>query len=200
MRRLLVLGAGTAGPLVVNKLRHRLGKGEWQISVVDQSDRHFYQPGYLFVPFGGYLPEEIAKPRQRFIPEGVDLVRGEVERVAPDGNVVLLADGRRLPTTTCSSPRLWSRGRTKLPACSTAGSGARASSTSTPLMARWPRPRRSRASTAARLWRTSWTCRSSAQSRRWRSRSSSTLRSSWRARQSSRSSPHGGCRSGCPVR
>ncbi|MER6590765.1 FAD/NAD(P)-binding oxidoreductase [Micromonospora purpureochromogenes] len=97
MRRLLVLGAGTAGTMVVNKLRRRLDKEEWQITVVDQSDRHFYQPGYLFVPFGVYSAEEIVKPRQRFIPDGVDLVRGEVDRVAPGGNEVLLADGRRLP-------------------------------------------------------------------------------------------------------
>ncbi|HEX5995200.1 MAG TPA: FAD/NAD(P)-binding oxidoreductase [Jiangellales bacterium] len=96
MRRLLVLGAGTAGTMVVNKLRHRLGKEQWQITVVDQSDRHFYQPGYLFVPFGGYSPEEIVKPRRRFIPDGVDLVYGEVDRVAPDDDEVLLADGRRL--------------------------------------------------------------------------------------------------------
>jgi sulfide:quinone oxidoreductase len=83
--------------MVVNKLRHRLGKDEWQITVVDQSDRHYYQPGYLFVPFGGYSPEEIVKPRQRFIPDGVDLVYGEVDRVAPEAGEVLLGDGRRLP-------------------------------------------------------------------------------------------------------
>src|SRR6266542_5879883 len=56
MRRLLVLGAGTAGTMVVNKLRHRLDKAERQITAVDESDRHFYQPGYLFIPFGGYTP------------------------------------------------------------------------------------------------------------------------------------------------
>ena len=97
MRRVLVLGAGTAGTMVVNKLRHRLDEAEWQISVVDQSDRHFYQPGYLFVPFGVYSPEQIVKPRKRFIPGGVDLVYGEVERVEPDAGEVLLSDGRRLP-------------------------------------------------------------------------------------------------------
>jgi len=97
MRRLLVLGAGTAGTMVVNKLRHRLDKAEWQITAVDESDRHFYQPGYLFIPFGGYTPDEVVKPRQRFIPDGVDLVYGEVDRVDPDGNEVLLTDGRRLP-------------------------------------------------------------------------------------------------------
>ncbi len=97
MRRLLVLGAGTAGTMVVNRLRRRLDTAEWQIAVVDQSDRHFYQPGYLFVPFGVYSPDEIVKPRQRFIPDGVDLVYGEVDRVVPDAREVLLADGRRLP-------------------------------------------------------------------------------------------------------
>src|SRR6266487_380549 len=97
MKRLLVLGAGTAGTMVVNRLRRRLDAVEWQIAVVAQSDRHFYQPGYLFVPFGVYSPDEIVKPRQRFIPDGVDLVYGEVDRVVPDANEVLLADGRRLP-------------------------------------------------------------------------------------------------------
>ena len=56
MRRLVVLGAGTAGTMVVNKLRRRLAREEWQISVVDPSDKHFYQPGFLFVPFGRYTP------------------------------------------------------------------------------------------------------------------------------------------------
>jgi len=97
MKRLLVLGAGTAGTMVVNRLRRRLDAAEWQIAVVDQSDRHFYQPGFLFVPFGVYSPDEVVKPRQRFIPGGVDLVYGEVDRVVPDANEVLLADGRRLP-------------------------------------------------------------------------------------------------------
>src|SRR6266704_420211 len=94
MRRLLVLGAGTAGTIVVNKLRPRLPG--WDLTVVDSTDRHFYQPGYLFLPFGTYTPDEVVKPTERFIPAGVNLVRGEVDRVAPEGNEVLLTDGRRL--------------------------------------------------------------------------------------------------------
>jgi sulfide:quinone oxidoreductase len=97
MRRLLVLGGGTAGTMVVNKLRRRLSRDEWQISVVDQSNRHFYQPGYLFIPFGVYSPDEVVKPRERFIPDGVDLVYGEIDTVAAADNAVLLADGRQLP-------------------------------------------------------------------------------------------------------
>ena len=97
MKRLLVLGGGTAGTMAVNKLRPRLARDEWQITVVDPSDTHYYQPGYLFVPFGIYQPEEIVKPRKRFIPEGVDLVQAEVDKVLPDDNKVLLVGGQELP-------------------------------------------------------------------------------------------------------
>ena len=110
MRRLLVLGAGTAGTMVVNKLRPRLDPREWQITVVDQNNQHHYQPGYLFVPFGTYRPEEITKPRTRFMPPGVDLVLGEIDRVDADANTVHLVDGTELAydqlvIATGTSPR-----------------------------------------------------------------------------------------------
>jgi len=110
MKKLLVLGAGTAGTMAVNKLRPRLRRDEWQITVVDQDDAHHYQPGYLFVPFGAYRPEELVKPRRRFVPDGVELVLGEIDRVLPDETKVLLADGRELPydylvVATGTSPR-----------------------------------------------------------------------------------------------
>jgi sulfide:quinone oxidoreductase len=96
MKHLVVLGGGTAGTMVVNKLRRRLNAAQWKITVVDQNDDHVYQPGFLFIPFGTYRADEAVKPRRRFIPHGVDLVLGEIERVDPDENVVTLADGRTL--------------------------------------------------------------------------------------------------------
>jgi sulfide:quinone oxidoreductase len=96
MKHLVVLGGGTAGTMVVNKLRRRLDVAQWKITVVDQDDDHVYQPGFLFIPFGTYRADEVVKPRRRFIPHGVDLVLGEIERVDPDENVVTLADGRTL--------------------------------------------------------------------------------------------------------
>jgi sulfide:quinone oxidoreductase len=96
MKRLVVLGAGTAGTMVVNKLRPRLAIDEWEITIVDQAAEHHYQPGYLFVPFGVYEPEEIVKPKRRFIPEGVEMVMGEIDKVVPEENEVLLTDGTRL--------------------------------------------------------------------------------------------------------
>ena len=96
MRRLLVLGGGTAGTMVVNKLRRKLDRSQWTITVVDQDDRHIYQPGFLFIPFGVYAPSEVVRSRHRFITDGVDLVLGEIDRVDADAAEVLLTDGRHL--------------------------------------------------------------------------------------------------------
>ena len=96
MKRLLVLGAGTAGTMAVNKLRPRLAASEWTITVVDPEELHYYQPGYLFIPFGIYAPADVVKPRKHFLPAGVDLVTTAVDRIVADENHVLLVDGTRL--------------------------------------------------------------------------------------------------------
>ncbi len=97
MRNLLVLGAGTAGTMIVNKLRSKLPRGEWAITVVDRDNVHPYQPGFLFLPFGTYRTEQLRKPRSGFVPEGVDFVVGEVDRVDAEASTVALMDGRTLP-------------------------------------------------------------------------------------------------------
>ncbi|HSK90765.1 MAG TPA: FAD/NAD(P)-binding oxidoreductase [Euzebyales bacterium] len=93
MKRLLVLGAGTAGTMVVNKLHRRLDEREWRVTVVDQDAAHHYQPGYLFIPFGTYTPEQVVRPRRRFIPAGVEFVEGEIDALEPDEQTVRLTDG-----------------------------------------------------------------------------------------------------------
>ena len=110
MRRLVVLGAGTAGTMVVNKLRHKLAVAEWTITIVDQDDDHLYQPGLLLLPFGAYTPEELVKQRSRFIPDGVELLLTAVDRVDAVAKQVHLADGNVLTydflvIATGTSPR-----------------------------------------------------------------------------------------------
>lgn len=97
MNRLVVLGAGTAGTMVVNRLRRRLPRTRWQITLVEPSDRHFYQPGYLFLPFGGYTAHDIVRSTHQLVPDGVDLRYRSVEEVCPEESVVRLSDGERLP-------------------------------------------------------------------------------------------------------
>lgn len=97
MRKLVVLGSGTAGTMIVNKLRPKLDRHDWSITVVDRDDEHHYQPAYLFLPFGGYTRDQVIRSRHTFLPDGVDFVIGSVDKVEPADNVVLLEDGRRIP-------------------------------------------------------------------------------------------------------
>ena len=95
MKRLLILGAGTGGTMMANHLRHHLKTNEWTIDIIDEREEHYYQPGYLFLPFDIYKPEDIIKPIKDFIPHGVNLVTGKISCIEPAVNLVSLVDGRQ---------------------------------------------------------------------------------------------------------
>jgi len=96
MKKLLILGGGTAGTITANKLRRRLPSTQWEITVVDADDNHRYQPGYLFLPFGTYKPSQVTKSRRKNLTADVPLVYGEIDMVDADDDRVLLTDGRTL--------------------------------------------------------------------------------------------------------
>ncbi|MBC7462637.1 MAG: NAD(P)/FAD-dependent oxidoreductase [Actinobacteria bacterium] len=110
MRNIVVLGGGTAGTMVVNKLRKKLKSGSWHITIVDQDNDHIYQPGLLLVPFGVYEPIQLVKKRNHFFPHGVTFIEAEIDRVEAQLNQVILTDSRTLPydyliIATGTSPR-----------------------------------------------------------------------------------------------
>jgi sulfide:quinone oxidoreductase len=92
-RRIVVLGGGTGGTMAANRLRRRFGPDETEIHVVDRDDRHVYQPGLLFVPFGLAQPEEIVRPRRRQLRSGIVFHRNEIEAVSTERDEVTLDDG-----------------------------------------------------------------------------------------------------------
>ncbi|HSV89243.1 MAG TPA: FAD/NAD(P)-binding oxidoreductase [Bacteroidales bacterium] len=96
MEKLLILGAGTGGTLIANKLRKKLSKTQWDITIVDKDPAHYYQPGFLFIPFGIYKSGQVVKPKKLFIPKGVNYIEAEIEKVEPAENNVLLANGTKL--------------------------------------------------------------------------------------------------------
>lgn len=96
MRKLLVIGAGTAGVITVNKMRKKLPRSEWEITVVDPAETHDYQPGYLFLAVDMYTPKKVGKPLAKLIPKGVTLIKGAVQDIKPTENSVILADGTAL--------------------------------------------------------------------------------------------------------
>jgi sulfide:quinone oxidoreductase len=96
MKKLLILGAGTAGTMMANRLRKKLPLDEWAIAIVDQYPKHYYQPGFLFMPFGIYSEKDVIKQKKEFIPRRVHYIESEIDRIEPDHNRVLLRSGKQL--------------------------------------------------------------------------------------------------------
>lgn len=93
MKKLVILGAGTGGTIMANKLRKEFCKDDLEITIVDSNKTHYYQPGFLFIPFGMYKPKDVIKPKSNFIPTGVNVIYNKTDRVDGETNQVHLADG-----------------------------------------------------------------------------------------------------------
>ena len=97
MKKLVILGAGTAGTMMLNKLSNVLDKNEWHITIVDQHEKHYYQPGFLFIPFDIYNCKDVIKPKRDFFPPGTDVIMSGIKKIEPKKNRVLLENRKVLP-------------------------------------------------------------------------------------------------------
>jgi sulfide:quinone oxidoreductase len=95
-RNVVILGGGTGGTLAANRLRRRFSEDEMTLTVVDQDDRHVYQPGLLFVPFGLTHVEDIVKPRHRQLRRGINFRQEAIDHVDIDAKAVHLGGGTAL--------------------------------------------------------------------------------------------------------
>ncbi len=96
MKKLVILGAGTAGTIMANKLAPVLDKSEWEITIVDQHETHYYQPGFLFIPFGIYTREDVIRPKRDYIPRHVNVEISPIEMIEAQNNRVKLSNGKVL--------------------------------------------------------------------------------------------------------
>lgn len=96
MKKLVILGAGTAGTMMLNKLHKELDKDEWELTIVDQFKTHYYQPGFLFIPFGIYKKQDVIKPKHDFFPAGVNVIFNSIDKIAGEENKVYLEGGKVL--------------------------------------------------------------------------------------------------------
>ncbi len=97
MQRILILGGGVGGTLTANllvkKLRKQIDAGNVQLTVVDASGEHVYQPGFMYIAMGGERAANLSRPERSLLDKRVTLVVGEVVAVDPDRQVVTLSDG-----------------------------------------------------------------------------------------------------------
>ncbi|MEN4011076.1 MAG: FAD/NAD(P)-binding oxidoreductase [Bellilinea sp.] len=81
MKKLVIIGAGTAGTIVANRLKRLLDLNQWQITLIDPDPIHYYQPGYLFIPFDLYTQKDVVKPKHGFISSPLRFIQSTVVEV-----------------------------------------------------------------------------------------------------------------------
>ncbi len=96
MKTLLILGAGTGGTMAANRFAEVLDRNEWKIIIVDRDETHYYQPGFLFIPFGIYKTQDVIKPKRNFLPPSVEVIFSDIQIIEPDQNQVRLEKDNRL--------------------------------------------------------------------------------------------------------
>jgi len=92
-RRIVVLGGGTAGTMVANRLARRLTdqirSKEVEILLITNTEKHIYQPGYLSIVFNEQAPEHFIREEKDLIRRDVHLIVDEIQRIEPEQNRVL---------------------------------------------------------------------------------------------------------------
>ncbi|GEL08887.1 type III sulfide quinone reductase, selenoprotein subtype [Salisediminibacterium halotolerans] len=96
MKQAVILGGGTAGTMMANHLNKKLDKKIWQLTVIDETNDHYYQPGFLFLPFGKYSEKDVVKKREKFLPKTVAYILAKIDKISPEKNEVYLSGGKVL--------------------------------------------------------------------------------------------------------
>jgi sulfide:quinone oxidoreductase len=98
---IVILGGGVGGTLTANllarKLRRRIDQGEIQLTVVDSTGQHTYQPGFMYIAMGGERAERLSRPEGSLLDRRVRLVVDEVTAVDEGTRTVVLREGEPLP-------------------------------------------------------------------------------------------------------
>ena len=97
MQRILVIGAGSGGLMAANRMRRVLSRDEAEITVLERSDRHIYQPGFVPLLFDLEKPENLTRPTKDLLLKGVNLVVDEATLIDAKENRVTTASSGDLP-------------------------------------------------------------------------------------------------------
>jgi sulfide:quinone oxidoreductase len=78
----LILGGGVGGVVAANALRRRLHRRH-RVVLVDREPSFALAASFLWIMNGTRVPEQISRPLARLTRKGIEVIRGEVERIDP---------------------------------------------------------------------------------------------------------------------
>ncbi|MEM0320851.1 MAG: FAD/NAD(P)-binding oxidoreductase, partial [Thermoprotei archaeon] len=101
MKNILVAGGGIGGTIVANriaqKLSEEINRGEVSVSVLDRSEHHYYQPGFLLVSMGVMEPKETSLPEREVLDPKIKLSTGDkgtITKISVGDRQLTTADGK----------------------------------------------------------------------------------------------------------
>lgn len=81
-KTIVILGGGVGGVVSAVELRKKLPK-QHRIVLVDREEQHLFAPSLLWLMIGQRTAEKISRPLDRLRKKGIDVVRGEIQRIEP---------------------------------------------------------------------------------------------------------------------
>lgn len=88
MKRIVIIGGGSAGVMFANRMRREFSEDEVELTVIEKSEQHIYQPAYTLLVFDLDEVENIVKPTKDLFYEGVKLLQDEATSIDAKNNVV----------------------------------------------------------------------------------------------------------------
>ena len=92
--KIVVIGGGAAGISAAARLMMILKEPD--ITIIDPSDKHFYQPGFTLIASGVYSPDEVYKSQADCIPSGAKWVKDSVVALDADKRIVTTSKGEKI--------------------------------------------------------------------------------------------------------
>jgi len=89
--QILIIGGGNAGISVASKLL--LKDKSLKISIIEPSEKHYYQPAWTLVGAGDFNVSDTVKAEKDFMPKDVDWIQDSVVELAPEKNQLTLKTG-----------------------------------------------------------------------------------------------------------
>jgi sulfide:quinone oxidoreductase len=91
---ILIVGGGAAGVSVANNMRRQ--NANIDISIIEPSDKHYYQPGFTIIGGGAYTLKETTRNEADLIHPSVTWIKDYAETFQPDENTITLRSGETI--------------------------------------------------------------------------------------------------------
>jgi sulfide:quinone oxidoreductase len=91
MKKIVILGAGSAGVMFTNRMRREFSTNEVDLTVIEKNDKHYYQPAYSLVVWDLEDPENLVRPMAGLLHDGINFINDEATKINADKNSVTTA-------------------------------------------------------------------------------------------------------------